>query len=290
MMRILVFGGNGQVGRELGLINTVHEIIRVDLADADLCDKGAAAELIEAVKPGFVINAAAYTNVDSAESDAALAARINAEAVEEMAMAAQSVGAGFFHISTDYVFDGRGSEILTEQAPAAPLNVYGQTKYDGEVAALENHKDAIVLRTSWVYSVYGKNFVKTMLRLSDTRDELSIVHDQVGAPTPAGAIAETAIKIADAYSAGICHPGLYHFQGTPQASWADFAEAIFEEAGKSVKVIKITTSEYPTPATRPLFTVLDCSKLKNAYGIDQPNWRKGIGKIVFQIYESANKD
>jgi dTDP-4-dehydrorhamnose reductase len=277
--KILLFGANGQVGREVAIVAEGLDISLVPLlrADADLAIAGAAASAIAREKPDVVINAAAWTAVDKAETEIEAARRLNSQAPAEIAAAASQAGARFVHLSTDYVFDGDGHHPIAEDAPTAPLNVYGATKLDGERLALAAYPEAVVIRTSWVFSAYSANFVKTMLRLSDTRSALDIVADQMGGPTPAQAIAEACLTIGLAENG---RGGVYHFQGAPVASWADFAEAIFAAATRPVAVRRIDTRNYPTPARRPLFTVLDCGKIKRDYGIDQPDWRAALGDCV----------
>ena len=284
-MTILVFGANGQVGRELQRAGGAA-VTAVTREIADLSIDGAAATLINRVAPAAIINAAAYTNVDGAEEDQSAATRINVDAVNELANAAKQCGAAFVHISTDYVFDGAAATPLTEAAPTHALNVYGQTKLAGETAA-RSHDNPIILRTSWVYSAHGKNFLKTMLRIGATREALSIVHDQRGAPTPASAIARAALFIAEEKIKGAAHHGVYHFQGAPEASWAEFAEAIFAEAHLATRVEKITTREYPTPAQRPLYTVLDCSRILRDFGLSQPDWRADIKQLIPSLLNST---
>lgn len=282
-MRIFLFGASGQVGTEVNLLPTDHEIIPITRAQADLLVPGTAASLIEDEKPDMIVNAAAYTNVDGAEEEIETAARINEGAVGEIAATAKKIGAGLIHISTDYVFDGHGTIPIKETSATAPLNVYGQSKLDGEKTALENCPNAVILRTSWVYSAHGNNFVKTMLRLAKDRDELSIVADQIGGPTPAWAIAKAALQIADALGSGATNKGVYHFQGKPPTSWADFAAEIFAAADVDVSVTKIPTSDYKTPAQRPLYTVLDCSRILRDFGIEQPDWQADIRSLVTKL-------
>ena len=199
------------------------------------------------------------------------------------AAAAARAGARLVHLSTDYVFDGRVRGPLDEAAPTGPLNVYGATKLEGERLVAAALPGAVILRTSWVYAAHGANFVRTMLRLAETRNELSIVGDQIGGPTPAAAIGEACLDIA-LKDAG--PGGLYHFQGAPPATWADFAEAIFAAAGKAVKVNPIPTRDYPSPAARPLQTVLNCAKILRAYGVRQPDWRASLADIVGRLQNS----
>ncbi len=278
-MRMLVFGKNGQVARALKDAGG-ETVTALGREDTDLMTPGAAREAIAAHKPDLVINAAAYTAVDKAEEDEAAARRLNAAAPAEMAEAAQTAGIPFLHLSTDYVFDGASEERLGEDAETAPLNVYGATKREGEIAVAAAHGQAVIIRTSWVFSEYGGNFVKTMLRLSESRAELSIVADQIGGPTAAGDIAKALLAIAGKKHRGAPGAGLYHFQGAPAVSWASFAEKIFEIAGRDVKVSHIKTEDYPTLAQRPLNTVLDCAKIEREFGIGQPDWRESLRRVI----------
>ncbi|MEL7097606.1 MAG: dTDP-4-dehydrorhamnose reductase [Pseudomonadota bacterium] len=279
-MKLLVFGKTGQVATELQ--RRAPEAAFLGRAEADLSDPAACAAAIHARAPDAVINAAAYTAVDRAEEEEALAHRINADAPGAMAKAAAEVGAAFLHISTDYVFDGSGDEARAESAPTAPLNAYGRTKLAGELAVRAAHPNALILRTSWVVSAHGQNFIKTMLRLSETRDTLTIVADQIGGPTPAGAIAEALIRCASAMQDG-AQGGTYHFAGAPHTSWADFARAIFAAAGRDVTVTDIPTTGYPTPATRPLNSRLDCTAITRDFGIKAPDWRAALPGILKEL-------
>ena len=281
-MRILLFGANGQVGREFCALDTNHEIIAVTREEAELTTAGAAELLINDVKPDAVVNAAAYTAVDKAETELNIAAAINTHAVGEISLSAKNAGAAFVHISTDYVFDGYAKTPYGEDDLPHPLSVYGETKHAGEIAALDKNPDAFVIRTSWVYSAHGSNFVKTMLRLAGERNELTIVDDQIGGPTPASAIAAAALKILTS-PAREKHGGVYHFQGAPEASWAEFAEAIFDAAGTDSGVVKIPSSDYQTPAKRPLYTVLDCSRILRDFDIEQPDWREDVKTLVTHL-------
>ncbi|WP_425410096.1 dTDP-4-dehydrorhamnose reductase [Hyphococcus sp.] len=280
-MRILVFGKNGQVARALDdVAGDSGGLIFLGRAEADLTNEGAAQRTIAEHEPQIVVNAAAYTAVDKAETDTAAAQRLNADAPKEMAAACASNAIPFIHISTDYVFNGDAEDHLAESAPPDPRNVYGRSKLDGEAAVLEMNPDALILRTSWVFSEYGANFVKTMLRLSDNRKELSIVSDQIGGPTDAHDIARAILAIAGKKYRGAPGRGVYHFQGAPAVSWADFAKKIFEIANAEVAVAPIPTSEYPTAAARPLHTVLDCAKIERDFGIGQPDWRVGLRRVL----------
>lgn len=285
-MRILIFGKNGQVARALKDIAS-EDVIALGRDDADLVQPGAAKGAIAARQPDIIINASAYTAVDKAESEEAAAHRLNCAAPEEMAIAAAKTETPFIHISTDYVFDGTAEGKLDENAAVNPLNVYGRTKCEGERAVLKANPDAIILRTSWVFSEYGGNFVKTMLRLGAEREELTIVADQKGGPTAAADIARAIIAIAGKKHRGAPGAGLYHFQGAPAASWADFAEKIFEIAKLPVKVSHIKTKDYPTPAARPLNTVLDCAKIERDFGIGQPDWRTELRRVIAALKEEG---
>jgi dTDP-4-dehydrorhamnose reductase len=277
-MRIAVFGADGQVGRELAAIRKAQDIAFLRRTDANLAVSGATREAILSMRPDAVINAAAWTAVDKAETEYESAFRINAAAVGEIASACAAIGARLVHISTDYVFSGSdGDSPLSEMAAVGPLNVYGQSKLEGEQLALASGAESVILRTSWVYSVHGANFVKTMLRLADTREEISVVDDQIGGPTPASAIAAACLEIAGRKGGPT---GLYHFQGAPPASWAEFARAIFQAGKRNTHVKGIPTAEYPTPARRPLRTVLDCAKVRRDFGVEQPDWRADIVATV----------
>jgi dTDP-4-dehydrorhamnose reductase len=284
-MRIFLFGANGQIGRETlaAARGSGAEIIAPARAEADLSVVGAAADAVRKTRPDAVVNAAAWTAVDKAEDNKVAAFRINAEAVGEVAAAARDVSARFIHLSTDYVFPGTGAAPLSETVATGPLNIYGASKLKGEELALAANDSAVVIRTSWVYSVHGVNFVKTMLGLSKTRDDLSIVADQRGGPTPAAAIAAACLKIAATREGP---SGVYHFQGAPDTNWADFAEAIFAAAGKRMNINRIPTSAYKTPARRPLFTVLNCSKILKDYGVPQPDWRGDLDATVRSLLAS----
>lgn len=284
-MRVLVFGAAGQVGRETFEAARRRGVALVALtrAEADLSTPGAAADAVARIVPDAVINAAAWTAVDKAETETAAARRLNAEAPAEIAAAAARAGARLVHLSTDYVFDGSGERALDETAPTGPLNVYGATKLEGERLVAEGLSSAVIVRTSWVYAAHGSNFVRTMLRLAETRTELSIVGDQTGGPTPAAAIAEACLDIALKQDGP---GGVYHFQGAPPATWADFAEAIFDAAGKAVRVNRIPTRDYPAPAARPLHTVLNCAKILRDYGVRQPDWRASLADVVGRLQNS----
>jgi dTDP-4-dehydrorhamnose reductase len=280
-MRILLFGKNGQVARCFREEASGRcDVTALGSADVDLSQPNTAVGAIEKHAPDIIINAAAYTAVDRAEEEKDAAARINTLAVKDMARTAKTIGAHFIHISTDYVFDGADSNHYHEKDTANPLSVYGKTKHEGELAALKAYNQTIILRTSWVFSEYGGNFVKTMLRLAGERDALTIVDDQIGGPTPARDIAHAILMIAEKKQRGAPGQGIYHYQGAPAVSWAGFARKIFEYADKNISVTPIATSDYPTPAARPLHTILDCARIERTFGISQPDWRIGLRQVI----------
>ncbi|MCR8724100.1 dTDP-4-dehydrorhamnose reductase [Frigidibacter sp. ROC022] len=277
---ILVFGQTGQVARELARVLPGARFL--GRAEADLTDPDACAGAITALRPDAVINAAAYTAVDKAETEEALATRINAEAPGAMARACAALGLPMVHVSTDYVFDGSGDRPFGPDAPTAPLGAYGRGKLAGEQALRGSGATHAILRTSWVFSAHGSNFVKTMLRLSETRDSLNVVADQIGGPTPARAIAEACAHIAEALTRDPALSGTYHFSGAPDVSWADFARAIFAAAGRRTRVQDIPAADYPTPARRPANSRLDCSGL-DRLGLSRPDWKAGLSAVLQEL-------
>jgi len=275
---ILVFGRSGQVARELAALAPDARFL--GRAEADLSDPSACVAQITALRPAMVINAAAYTAVDKAEEEEALATVVNGEAPGAMARACADLGIPFLHISTDYVFDGQGDQPRRVDDPVAPLNAYGRSKRAGELAVAESGAHYAVLRTSWVFSTHGNNFVKTMLRLSDTRDQLTVVGDQIGGPTPARAIAAVLLSMAVQMQTGRPSQGIYHFAGQPATSWAGFAREVFRQAGRATEVSDIPTSDYPTPAARPLNSRLDCADIETDFGIKAPDWTQGLAEVL----------
>ena len=283
-MTILVFGKNGQVATELqARAGSAHEdMVFLGRDRADLSDPTACAAAIEVHAPSAVINAAAYTAVDKAEEEEALATVVNGETPGAMAKACAALGIPFLHVSTDYVFEGSGEAQWHETDPISPQNAYGRSKAAGEKAVLVAGGNAAILRTSWVFSAHGANFVKTMLRLSETRDELNIVDDQIGGPTPAGAIANALLTMVKPMQDGQ-KGGIYHFSGQPATSWKCFARETFALAGRDVKTGGIATADYPTPAKRPLNSRMDCSALAAGFGIEQPDWKAALAEIVKEL-------
>ncbi|MFA3920763.1 dTDP-4-dehydrorhamnose reductase [Ruegeria hyattellae] len=281
-MSILVFGQTGQVARELA---HHEEVTCLDRAAADLAEPGACAAAIRAAQPQAVINAAAYTAVDRAEEDEALATVINGTAPGEMARDCAALGIPFVSISTDYVFSGAGETPWTPEDATGPLGAYGRSKLAGEQAIVAAGGASAILRTSWVVSCHGANFVKTMLRLGAERDHLTIVADQIGGPTTARAIAAACLEMAGQLGRDPSKAGLYHFAGHPDASWADFAREIFVQAGIECAVEDIPSSGYPTQARRPLNSRLDCSSLQTVFGISRPDWKAGLRDILTDLGE-----
>lgn len=281
MEELLVFGKTGQVAQELARIAPDAYFAGRD--QADLTDPATCAALISARHPRAVINAAAYTAVDKAESDSDTARLVNAEAPGAMAQACAELGIPFVHISTDYVFDGTGDQPRAEDAETGPLGVYGQTKLDGEQAIAAAGGQYAILRTSWVFSSHGNNFVKTMRRLGGERDRLTIVADQIGGPTAAADIAQAVLTMAQAMVDAPEKGGIYHFAGTPDVSWADFAREIFVQSGLTPEVVDIPTSDYPTPARRPLNSRLHCAAISHDFAVPRPDWRQSLAHVIKEL-------
>lgn len=277
-MTLLVFGETGQVARELAA--RAPGAVYLGRDKADLSDPAACAAALRAANPSVVINAAAYTAVDKAEEEEELATRVNGAAPGAMAAAAAELGVPFVHISTDYVFDGAGTAPFAPGDPVGPLGAYGRSKLAGEEAVRAAGGPHAILRTSWVVSAHGNNFVKTMLRLGVARDSLTIVADQVGGPTAAGDIAAACLAIADQLAADPGKTGTYHFAGAPDVSWADFAREIFGQAGLDCAVTDIPSAAYPTPARRPRNSRMDCASLEAAFGIARPDWAESLSRIL----------
>jgi dTDP-4-dehydrorhamnose reductase len=300
-MRILLLGGGGQVGGELlhtlPALGELHVATRSgSLADGRPCERAdfdaprTLDALVSRLAPDIVVNAAAYTAVDQAESDADAAYRVNATAPAAIADACRRCGARLVHFSTDYVFDGRGDRPYREDDPVAPLGVYGASKRAGEEAVLASGARHLVLRTAWVYAAHGRNFLRTMLRLAAEREELRVVDDQVGSPTPAGLIATVTARVL---AQGLDVDGVFHLTTLGQTSWCGFADAIIDDAHRRgllprrPRVLPITTAEFPTAAARPAWSVLDCSRLRDTFGIRLPDWHDGLGDVLDRLSATA---
>lgn len=284
---ILLFGANGQLGTALKSTLAAKGTVRaLDQADIDLRDHARLRAVIHETMPGLIVNAAAYTAVDAAENGAETARLVNAGAPQVMAECARELHALLIHYSTDYVFDGTAQTPYSETAPTRPLGVYGATKLAGEEAIAASGADFITLRTAWLYSNRGKNFLNTMLKLAAERNELRVVSDQIGCPTYADILAETTLQVLDGlYENGTVRKercGLYHATSSGSTSWWGFAKRIVELAGYSerVRVLPIPTSDYPTPAKRPAYSVLSNEKLERTFGIRLPDWEAGLKRCL----------
>lgn len=289
-MRLLLLGGNGQVGRELRRTLPALGELQVATRDgreaahaADFTQPQAVAALVDALRPDVVVNAAAYTAVDRAEAEPALAFRVNAETPAAVAAACARHGACLLHYSTDYVFDGLASRPYREDDPTAPTGVYGASKLAGEQAIAASGAHHLILRTAWVYAAHGHNFVRTMLRLAGEREELRVVADQVGCPTSAAWIAQATAHVLQARPAD---SGTWHLACAGQTSWHGFASAIVAEAhalgllARAPRVVAITSADYPTPASRPPWSVLDTGRLQRRFGLVPPDWRAALQPVL----------
>ncbi len=288
-MKLLGFGTSGQLALELARrVPAGTTLTQAGRDIADFTDPDACLHLVQTTDADAIINAVAYTAVDQAEDNEALAVQINGTTPGLLANAAATRGLPFVHVSTDYVFDGCGTEPFAPDHPTAPLGVYGRSKLDGENRIRQAGGPHAILRTSWVVSAHGRNFVKSMLHLGRTRDHLTIVADQVGGPTPASCLADACLRAADTL---ITDPtgatGTYHFSGSPDASWADFAREIFDQAGISCTVQDIPSSEYPTPAERPKNSRMDCTTLTQTFGLTRPDWRVELKTLLQELDEAA---
>jgi len=292
---ILLLGSAGQLGTTLGPVLTkVGKLIAADRATVDFTNSSRLREFVRESQPSIIVNAAAYTAVDKAESEQDLAATVNATAPAALAEAASDMDALLIHYSTDYVFDGSKLSAYVESDPVNPLSVYGSTKAQGEAAIQRSGCRFLIFRTSWVYSERGSNFLLTMLRLARQRGELRIVNDQRGAPTSTHSLARATAAIINEYCGEGLRDGsgIYHMTDSGSTSWFGFAKAILERASKGFgialpRLVPITTAEYPTPARRPLNSVLSCEKLKVSFGISMPNWEDSLNEVL-NAYASAS--
>lgn len=289
-MNILVTGANGQLGCEMRRLGAVspNNYIFTDVAELDITNAAAVMAAVKDNSITAIVNCAAYTNVDKAESDEATAELINATAVGNLARAMKEVGGTLFHVSTDYVFGSEGNTPRTEDMPLNPLGVYGKTKLHGEQAIEESGCKALIFRTAWLYSEFGNNFLKTMLRLTAEREQLNVVFDQVGTPTYAG---DLALAIFSIIEAGVYegNEGIYHFSNEGVCSWYDFAVEIATVAGNTnCRINPCHSSEFPSPVTRPPYSVLDKTKIKRVFDIDIPHWRESMEYCIKRI-KATNK-
>ena len=286
MKKILVTGANGQLGSEIKELapNYPHfEFVFTDIADFPLDNEQEIKSNFNTIQPDIVINCAAYTAVDKAENDPIVADAINHLAVATLATLCHDSGTKLIHISTDYVFDGTSPVAYTETDQPNPKSVYGLTKLAGEIACSKNCPESIIIRTAWVYSEFGNNFVKTMLRLMTERDELNVVNDQIGSPTYAADLAQAIVTILDSNK---WEPGIYHYSNEGAISWFDFAEAIKEIAHKTCVINGIPASNYPTPAERPAYSLLDKSKIQIVYGIEPIDYKVSLGIMMDRLVRS----
>lgn len=288
MTRILITGANGQLGNALRLElagDPNIDAVYTDVEDLDITNAEAVDNFLRDNAIEMMVNCAAYTAVDRAESDELRAAAINTEAVGIIGQAAGRLGIRVIHISTDYVFSGESYRPYEEKDEPFPQSIYGRTKLEGEGLLTSFCKDAVIIRTAWLYSEFGNNFVKTMLRLAGEKEELGVVSDQIGTPTYAG---DLAAAIHAVIRSEEWKPGIYHFTNEGVASWYDFAKSIFEIAGKDIRVKPLLTSEYPTAARRPMYSVLSKNKIKRTYNIEIPYWRESLEKCIGRLGNTQN--
>lgn len=284
---ILITGANGQLGNEIRRISVHHEnnfkFFFTDVNELDITDLNAIDNYIRENNIQYIVNCAAYTAVDKAEDDVDLCYRINRDAARNLGMAATNNGAKIIHVSTDYVFDGTATIPYTETAIVNPQSVYGKSKQEGEDALMKACPESIIIRTAWLYSIFGNNFVKTMMKYGRERDELNVVADQTGTPTNAADLAHAIIRILDYSEANGFKAGIYHYSNEGVTTWYDFTLAIHEDAGISCKVNPITTEQYPTRAARPKYSVLDKTKIKTTFNLSVPKWEDSLNICVKEL-------
>ena len=282
-MRILITGCNGQLGNEMQLLekeNPQHSYFNTDVAELDITDEAAIVKFVEDNKIDGIVNCAAYTAVDKAEDNQELCRKLNTVAPGYLAAAVEKRGGWMIQISTDYVFDGTNHTPYTEDEPTCPNSVYGSTKLEGEQAAQKGCKRTMIIRTAWLYSTFGNNFVKTMIRLGKEKPELGVIFDQIGTPTYAR---DLAVAIFAAINQGVV-PGIYHFSNEGVISWYDFTKAIHRIAGiTTCHVRPLHTAEYPTPANRPHYSVLDKTKIKQTYNLEIPYWEESLAQCIAKL-------
>ncbi|MEO6612817.1 MAG: dTDP-4-dehydrorhamnose reductase [Chitinophagaceae bacterium] len=285
--KILVTGSNGQLGKEIKQAATLYpqfEFHFLSKEELPIHQADQVRNFFSNYHPQYVINCAAYTAVDKAEQEKELAFRVNGEAAGVLAVVCKEKDARFIHISTDYVFDGRATVPYKEDDPPNPQTVYGASKLEGEKKVLQNHPGSIIIRTSWVYSEFGKNFVKTILKLLQGKKEISVVNDQLGSPTYAADLAELILFIIASQQ---WQPGIYHFSNEGVISWYDFAECIRELSGSSCKINPVSTSRYPTPAKRPAYSALDKTKIRQVYGISLKKWQDSVAECLVKLKDAG---
>ena len=285
-MNVLITGSNGQLGSEIKDISDNYKglhLIYADLPELDICDVKLLTDFVSKNQIDAIINCAAYTAVDKAEEDVLIADKVNSEGVLNLVRAMENVNGKIIHISTDYVFNGEHFMPYQESDTESPIGVYGMTKRAGEIAVLNSTLDGIVIRTSWLYSAYGNNFVKTMMRLGNDKDKLNVIFDQVGTPTFAGDLATACLEILSNNSRIDEKGSVYHFSNEGVASWYDFAVAIMKIATIDCQVSPIETKDYPTLAKRPHFSVLNKTKIKNDFGLEIPYWRDSLEKCIKKL-------
>lgn len=285
---ILVTGANGQLGNELRRAIVNHEpnlnFIFTDVAELDITNLAAVEQFVQDNEIKYIVNCAAYTAVDKAEDDIELCYKINRDAVKNLGIAASNNKAKVIHVSTDYVFDGTGTRPYVETDPVSPKSVYGKSKQEGEAALMEACPESVIIRTAWLYSIFGNNFVKTMIRLGQERDSLNVVADQTGTPTNAADLAHAIVRILDYSEAHEFKSGIYHYSNEGVTTWYDFTVQIHKDAGiTTCKVSPITTDQYPTRASRPQYSVLDKTKIKNAFSIEIPQWEDSLKVCVNEL-------
>ncbi len=284
-MNILVTGANGQLGNEIRRrsVGCNHHFTFTDVAELDITDAAAVLEMASNTKAEFIINCAAYTNVDKAEDDEQTAHLINCTATANLAAAAKQVDATLIHVSTDYVFDGCGCTPYTEEVAVAPTGAYGRTKLAGEQAVAESGCKHIIIRTAWLYSPFGRNFVKTMRTLTAEREHLQVVFDQVGSPTYAGDLADAILHIVEGGTREAY--GTYHYSNEGVCSWYDFAKEICEMSGNVCDIRPCHSNEFPSKVTRPHYSVLDKTKIKTTFGISIPHWKESLAVCIKELNE-----
>lgn len=285
MKNILITGANGQLGNEIRSLESKYpqlNCVYSDLPEVDITDIESLALFVHKHSPDLIINCAAYTAVDKAESETELAEKVNVLGPRNLVVVSKEVNAKFVHISTDFVFDGKHHLPYQETDEPSPVSMYGKTKLDGERAVLEVNENAIIFRTSWLYSVYGNNFVKTMIRLGTEREQLSVIFDQIGSPTWAHDLADVILHTiaSDGYTQA---QGIFHYSNEGVASWYDFAVEIMESSRIECEVLPISTSQYPTPAARPHYSVMDKTKVKKTFNISIAHWKKSLRKCLEQL-------